>query len=242
MRFVRILQAAGLDLPRWIGGYRSEPMYKFRSFSGLSLAAVIFLNVPVAGANGEELVVGNFSDGDMTGWKTLNYERETDYQLNVEGGTRVLTATSNGSASQMYFQIDLDLRDFPFIEWRWRVDDLLDINDETTRDGDDFPVRIYVGSMLGGEFHSLCYVWSGTGEVGESWPNPFRDSVTMIAVDAGDQYLGEWRTHRRDIASDFLVHAGLEIDGIIGIGLMTDSDNSGQSANGSYGDIRLLPE
>src|SRR4030067_481515 len=55
-----------------------------------------------------DLVLGNFSAGDLAGWRPKRFRGETSYSLVVEGGRRVLKAQSRGAASGLYKEVDLD--------------------------------------------------------------------------------------------------------------------------------------
>ena len=205
------------------------------------LNAMVIICAPgsVHGSEPRELAMGTFSSGSLAGWNKVDYSGSTRYALVDHEGTMVLGANSSKSATQMLMTLQVSLSGYPYIEWRWMVDTVLQIQDQTTRKSDDFPVRVYVGALHEGTPVFLCYVWASTARVGEYWPNPYRAEVSMVVVDSGDEHVGEWRFHRRNIASDFKEYAGLEIQTIIGVGLMTDTDNSGQSATARYGDIIL---
>ncbi len=61
----------------------------------------------------------------------------------------------------------------------------------------------------------------------------------MIVVNSGSDYLGQWQKHQRDLSKDFQ-KAFNEMPGkVIGLGLLTDSDNTKSKVNAIYGDIEL---
>jgi hypothetical protein len=62
----------------------------------------------------------------------------------------------------------------------------------------------------------------------------------MIVVDSGSDSLGEWRKHERDLAADYKLAYGEAPGNVIGIALMTDTDNTKSEARALYGDIELL--
>ena len=59
----------------------------------------------------------------------------------------------------------------------------------------------------------------------------------MIAVTSGDEEAGQWVTVERDIVADYKAAFGEAPPEIMGIGIMSDSDNTGESATAWYGDI-----
>ena len=61
----------------------------------------------------------------------------------------------------------------------------------------------------------------------------------MIVVNSGSDYLGQWQKHQRDLSKDYQ-KAFNEMPGkVIGLGLLTDSDNTKSKVNAIYGDIEL---
>jgi hypothetical protein len=61
----------------------------------------------------------------------------------------------------------------------------------------------------------------------------------MIVVESGPGGLGGWRDYRRNLVEDYRRAFGGEPGRIVGMALMTDTDNTGASAEGLYGAIRL---
>lgn len=52
---------------------------------------------------------------------------------------------------------------------------------------------------------------------------------------------GRWVTEKRNLLEDYERAFGRTPPEIIGIGLMTDTDNTGEDATAYCGDIRLIP-
>ena len=61
----------------------------------------------------------------------------------------------------------------------------------------------------------------------------------MIVVESGSGHLREWRTYERNIVDDYRRAFGAEPPPISGIAIMTDTDNTGESAKAWYGNISL---
>ena len=51
--------------------------------------------------------------------------------------------------------------------------------------------------------------------------------------------MGQWVTAERDIVADYRRAFGTEPPPIVGIAIMSDSDNTGESARAWYGDVSL---
>lgn len=209
---------------------------KFGTWLGGALLAVS----TVAGAADGELMIGRFSAGDLKEWQTKAFQGETRYAFDDKSGRRALFAASQGAASGLYREIRVDLNRTPWLHWSWRVDRVLSGVDERTKAGDDYPARVYVVVSGGAAFwktRSLVYVWSSYQPVGATWHNAFTSNARVMALRSGTQDAGQWVSEKRDIRADFRQLFGEEIAQIDAVALMTDTDNSGQSATAWYGDI-----
>jgi len=196
-------------------------------------------------ARADVLMVGRFSAGDLSGWETKSFKGETQYRLVEADGQRVLRAESRGTASGRFKRLHVDLARTPILHWRWRVDNILTGIDERTKQGDDYPARIYVvisGGVWFWRTQALNYVWSSYQPPGTSWPNAFTSHAVMLAVESGSAKLGRWVDFRRDVRQDLRCYLGITTGSIDAVAIMTDTDNSGQHAVAYYGDIYFSSE
>lgn len=208
----------------------------FRAMLGM----LLLMAMATASGAGEELMIGRFSAGDLRDWQTKSFKGETRYTFVEQGGKRALFADSQGAASGLYREIQVDLSRTPYLNWSWRVDRVLNGVDERTKAGDDYPARVYVVVSGGAAFwktRSLVYVWSSNQPVGATWNNAFTSNARTLALRSGMKEVGRWVSEKRDIRADFRQLFGEDIDHIDAVALMTDTDNSGQSATAWYGDI-----
>lgn len=64
----------------------------------------------------------------------------------------------------------------------------------------------------------------------------------MVAVESGPSMAGQWLTEERDILADYRRLFGEEPGEAEAIAIMTDTDNTGESALAWYGEISLSTE
>ena len=217
----------------------------------------------------DAIVVGDFANapsGSLPAeWKPLTFkgiDAHTRYApiIDPERG-QVVMATANASASALIRKVDLDPSALPIIRWQWKIDRLIDRADVTQREGDDYPARIYVSfrydparvswfnrakyatfRAIYGEYppHAgLNYIWDGKAPRGTFVPNPVTSRVAMIVVESGAAHLREWRTYERNIVDDYRRAFGEDPPPIAGVAIMTDTDNTGETATAWYGNISL---
>jgi len=67
--------------------------------------------------------------------------------------------------------------------------------------------------------------------------NSYTDRVQMVVVQAGDEKLQQWVMETRNVYEDYKTAFGKEPTMITGVAIMTDTDNTQESAIAWYGDI-----
>ena len=188
-------------------------------------------------------------------------ERHTRYSLVEDNGVTVLRAESDRSMSSLLRRVDIDPAQHAWLQWRWRVDKLVEKASLDAKESDDFAARVYVlfdfdiaqlsffertririaRALYGGDLPlaALCYVWATSEPVGTSAWNAFTDRVRVIVVSSGRNQLGQWLDIERDLAQDYRDAFGGKPPRISGIVIASDSDNTGGQALAFFGDIRL---
>ncbi len=189
-------------------------------------------------------MIADFSRGLGPEWREKSFVGNTLYEVvRLADGRAVLQATSRASASGLVLERKLDLKRYPILAWSWKIDHVLAKGDARTKAGDDYAARIYI--VFPGTFFwqtkVVNYIWANRLPKGEMIKNPYTGNVVMIAVESGDERAGEWLTERRHVLDDFRRAFGREPRAAKAIAIMTDTDNTKESATAWYGAIRLLP-
>ena len=195
-------------------------------------------------------------------WKPLTFpkiKRHTAYTLIREGEVVVVKAVSEASSSGLTREITIDPKEFPVVQWQWKIGNLLKKSDVTRKDGDDYPARLYItfaydsskvgllekakyeaARLLYGQYPplgALNYIWDSKAAKGSIVPNPYTERAMMIIVESGAADLNQWVTEERNVYEDYKAAFGEEPPLISGVAIMTDTDNTGESATAFYGDI-----
>lgn len=187
-----------------------------------------------------EPIVDQIFNGGLSGWKEHSFEGHTSYQLVDEEGKQSIKAVSIGSASGLVKKVSISLDKTPYLYWRWRVDGVLDGPNERSKQGDDYPARIYVvndGGWTPWRTRSINYVWSSGQVEGSVWPSAYTDKSMMVAVRSGSPDTQLWKMERRNLKVDFKHLFGEDVHQVDLVAIMTDTDNTGASATAWYGDI-----
>jgi hypothetical protein len=153
----------------------------------------------------------------------------------------VLRAESHGAASGLILEKEIDLKEFPVLSWRWKVGNILEKGDAHKKEGDDYAARVYVifPHWFFPKTRGINYIWANKLPRGEFVPNPFTSNAVMVAVESGKEKVGEWVAARRDVYADYRAIFGEKPPLAGAIAIMSDTDNTGESAVAWYDDIRL---
>lgn len=206
------------------------------------------------------------ASGFAAGWEPvpLPGKRPTRYEVQTQEGRPVWHADAQRSASMWRKRMRLPATSVGSFEFAWRVDQLVADAIVADADQDDAAARILVAfdgdhgrlstknrllfdlaDTLTGErppYATLMYVWADGRHPPETvLHSPRTDRVRKIVLESGPDHLGQWRRHRRDLAADFQRAFGEAPGPVLGVALMTDSDNTGGQAQAWYADIALLP-
>jgi hypothetical protein len=216
----------------------------------VALLGLVLLGPPPAAAGdaGPMLTVGAFSaaaEGQALpdGWRPLTFkkvERHTSYALVKDGETVVVKAVSAAAASGIVKPVRIDV---------------------ARKDGDDYPARLYItfeydpdkvsfsrrakyqaGRLLFGDIPigALNYIWDSRAPLGAIVDNAYTDFAKMIVVRSGSAGVGTWVEEQRNVYEDYKKAFDEEPPLVSGVAIMTDTDNTGESATAYYGDIVFL--
>jgi hypothetical protein len=187
----------------------------------------------------------------------------TQYTAQRLDGRNTVMAKSNSSASMLRQSLNVASADLGQLGFSWKLLGLISGADLTQRDAHDSPVRVVMmfegdrtsfsmknamlselAMALTGEplpYATLSYVWCNSCASNSVIINPRIDRFREIVLESGPKNLGQWRDYKRDIHADFQRAFGEAPGALLGIALMTDTDNTRQKAQAWYGPISMTP-
>ncbi len=161
-------------------------------------------------------------------------------------------------------RVDIDLSRFPVVAWSWKVENLLTGLDERTLAGDDHPIRLFFvfapdeeqqsfgfrikrwlyldrvhGHPMGGRFTE--YLWSSHLAPGEVIPDPGKPWQKLLVIEGGEEHLGRWMSYRRNLYDDVRRLYSEAPRRLVFIGILCDTEATGQEARSYISDLRFLP-
>jgi hypothetical protein len=178
-------------------------------------------------------------------------------------GRDTIAAHSESSASMLRHALRIEAADLGRVRFSWKVPALIADADMGLRDKSDSPVRVVLAfdgdrskfslknallaeltrTLMGEEmpYATLMYVWCNHRPAGTVIANARTDRVQKMVVETGSGRLNQWLDYERDIRADFQKAFGEAPGALIGIGIMTDSDNTHSKAQAWYGPLHLTP-
>jgi hypothetical protein len=201
--------------------------------------------------------------GKSTAWQHFAFPGKPPTQFNYarKDGRDAVAVLAASSASMLRTKLRIEPDQLRNVRFSWNVPQLITGADVALRDADDSPVRIVLffegdrsrfsarDSMLAelvrtitGEempYATLMYVWCNKREPGTVIASPRTARVRTVVVESGTRKLNQWLDYERDIRADYERAFGETPGALVGIGIMSDSDNTRSTTQAWYGPVRL---
>jgi hypothetical protein len=206
---------------------------------------------------------GSASPFDKWQHYPLPGKEATNFTVVKLDGRDVVAASADASASMLRRPVRMEAADLGKIKFSWMVPQLIGSADMAVRQADDSPVRVVLAfegdrskfsmknAMLSelsltitGEalpYATLMYVWCNTRPPGSVIVNPRTDRIRKLVVESGANGLSRWLSYERNILADFEKAFGEPPGALVGIGIMTDTDNTRTKVHAWYGPLDFSP-
>lgn len=222
---------------------------------------VFFLILLFSFSYAEEKILCREEFADLSHWKPFYFhkiEKHTVYTIESNGSQSYLKAISKASASGLIYKEEFNVYSYPTIKWKWKVDNVYQKGNAKTKEGDDYPIRIYILFKYNpdkatlwdkvsfkiikgiyGEYpphSSLNYIWESKEQTEGIITSPYTDRSKMILLQKGSKNIGLWIEEKINILEDYKKCFGSDPPPIASLAIMNDSDNTGEEA-ASYVDF-----
>ena len=190
-------------------------------------------------------------------------KNQTDYRAPLHEGRNAVRSESSAAASMLRETLRVEAADLGQVSFSWKVPALIAGADMMQAHTDDSPVRLVLAfegdrskfsaknAMLSelaltltGEplpYATLMYVWGTDRAPGSIIHGHRTDRIRKLVLESGPQHLGRWLDYERDIKADFEAAFGEAPGALVGVAMMTDTDNTRGQALAWYGPISLVP-
>ena len=188
-------------------------------------------------------------------------KQASDYAFARLDGRDAMAVTAVSAASLLRQKVRIEAPELAQIKFSWKVPELISMADLAVREKADSPVRIVLvfegdrskfsakNAMLSELAHTmtgeplpyatLMYVWCNSRPSGTVITSPRTDRIREIVVESGAKNINMWMDYERNIRVDYEKAFGEAPGALVGIGIMTDSDNTRTTTRAWYGQIKL---
>ena len=200
---------------------------------------------------------------DRPQWRhyPLPGKRSSKYSFARMDGRDAMAVTAVSSASLLRQKIRIEPQDLAQIKFSWKVPELIAMADLAVRENADSPVRIVLAfegdraklstknTMLSELAHAmtgeplpyatLMYVWCNSCPPESVIVSRRSDRIRKLVVESGEKNINTWLDYERNIRADYEKAFGEAPGALVGIGIMTDTDNTRTTTRAWYGQVSL---
>ena len=215
------------------------------------LFIILSLALPAAIISAQEDVI-HIARFDQTrsvafsGWQIKEWKGRADVSIiNTDEVGSVLALRSKGTSTAIYKDIELDIKDIPYLNWQWKVTELPEGGDVRNSSTDDQAAQIYVIFPKFPKFPSqinsrvIGYIWDTNAPRGSIVTSTKFSKTKYIVLKSGQNGLGKWFAEKRNIYEDYKMLFNEEPPKAGKISVMIDSDDTKSQAESFFGDIYL---
>ena len=181
------------------------------------------------------------SDGVPPGWTLQEFAGHAAIELVRSDGRLAARLHSERASFAIHRDVVVELREFPYLSWTWKVTRLPAGGDVREAARDDQAAQLYVifprwpsprtaSDVIG-------YVWDSRAPAGTRIKHPRADNVRIVVVESGPARLGEWRTYERNVAADYTALFGRQPPRVGKVAVMVDSNDTRGEAEALFGDL-----
>lgn len=205
---------------------------------------VVALLAPSVRAADECVTIEDFATAKVgefpAGWKVRKDAGKTTYTVQEEGGRRFLHAAAHDQGIQAAKAFETwDLQKYPVLRWSWRpIEFPRGANEKSGKNDSVLAVYLLVPySQIRGP-EAVKYVFNEVVPVGTRLES--NGGLTQVRVlESGTDRRGQWVEEHADVRDDYLAYfQKKDVPKPAGIAVLTDSDDTGTSAQGDYADFR----
>ena len=207
-------------------------------------ATVLFLCLlSHAWAEDHKLIIANFSkgvdgDGVPIDWQIVKKAGSPILKIKKENNGHSLHLMSEKSSFGLKKNIYVDVKKYPYINFKWKVKELPENGDFRKKETDDQAAQVYV---VFGKFTFLStiigYIWENKTPQFTTGVSPVWSRSRIIVLESGSEKLGKWVMETRNIYEDYKKLFGKTPSNANLITLYINSQHTKSRAESYFGEI-----
>jgi len=218
---------------------------KTTSVLNILAASFLFLS-SAAGAAEDRLVIADFSagvdaKGVPRGWQLQEKFGKADFAVIKDGDLNAVRFRSADTSFSLQKEVNVDLKKFPMLTWKWKVTKLPARGDFRRSKTDDQAAQLFLAFS---KTKAIVYIWDTTvpqGTMGNA-AAPFFMSIKAVVVRSGAADMGKWLTEVRNVYDDYKKLFGDEPAEVAGVRLQINSQHTETSAESYFADVVFMKQ
>ena len=208
---------------------------------------VLLLVLPILGtasgvrAADDSIVIADFSTwivpkGMPPSWELKVKSGKASFDVMRDGDIPALHLKSVDSSFSVQGKVNVDVKRYPVLSWRWKVTQLPKGGDFRKSRTDDQAAQLFVAFT---DTKAIVYIWDTTAPQGlmeSTSPVPFM-TVKVVVVRSGPAELGKWIAETRNVYEDFKKFYGDEPPVVKGMRFQINSQHTRTSAESWFADV-----
>ncbi|MCK9273805.1 MAG: DUF3047 domain-containing protein [Syntrophales bacterium] len=190
-------------------------------------------------------------------------KKENTILLEREGKSIIVHMKSLNSYSSLLTVPSVDLYEYPILAWRWKIDRVTGMAREDTIDRNDSVARVravygakeatspsFVDGILKNFGFSLWpkepagykidYIWGNGFPRGTIIDYPGSSRHKIMFVESGEKKADRWVWEKRNLVEDYKNIFGGHAEGLKGILVLSDTEDTNEGVNAYFGNIVLM--
>jgi hypothetical protein len=160
---------------------------------------------------------------------------KADFAVAKDGDISTVLFRSANTSFSLQKKVNVDLRRFPVLTWKWKVTKLPEGGDFRKSKTDDQAAQLFIAFT---KTKSIVYIWDRSAPQGltKDTPVPLMH-VQVVVVQCGAAGTGMWITETRNMYEDYKKLFGEEPPPASGMRLQINSQHTGTSAESYFADV-----
>ena len=187
------------------------------------------------------IVIADFSTwiaakGIPPGWELKVKSGKAVFDITRDGDIPALHLKSVDSSFSVQGKVNVDVKRYPVLSWKWKVMQLPKGGDFRKSRTDDQAAQLFLAFT---ETKAIVYIWDTTAPQGlmeSTSPVPFM-TVKVVVVRSGPDELGKWIAETRNVYEDYKKLYGDEPPVVKGMRFQINSQHTKTSAESWFADV-----
>ena len=155
----------------------------------------------------DKFSLGKVTDSIPEGWQLDKKTGDPQIKVEQSGDNAYVRFISNNSSFGLRKEMNFSIKDYPYLNWKWKVTRLPEKGDFLKKETDDQAAQMYVlfprfPAKVNTEI--VGYLWeSNAKNKGVEGESPAWSKSKVIVLQAGPERLNQWVQEKRNVYEDY---------------------------------------